>query len=130
MEIRNCRRCGKIFYFGRENLCPDCMKLEEQDFEKVRSFLKEFPGSKITDVITYTGVSDKKILRYLREGRIEILDQNQDFLKCLHCGKAISTGRYCKECYSKYSNTVKELYTTSDEQEVVPPKMRFINRSK
>ena len=50
MEVRNCKKCGKIF-------------------------------------------------RYLREGRIELIDKHGNgILECERCGGHIKSGRYCEKC--------------------------------
>lgn len=129
MEYANCKVCGKVFLKVRDNICPDCREADERDFAKVREFLKEFPGSSASIVIEYTGVPEKKVMRYLREGRIEILDDSQNFLTCLKCGKPITTGKYCKDCYLKFSKEVKNLYTVKEpEVQDVVGKMRFLNK--
>lgn len=129
MEVRNCKVCGKMFYYSNNPICPQCLAKDEENFNKVRDFLKEFPGSKIYDVVEYTGVSAKRIYRYLREGRIEVLDENQDFLTCMRCGEPIKTGKYCSECYKQFKDKVDKMYTVKEDVEV-NPMMRFIFRDK
>lgn len=131
MELKNCKRCGKLFAYSRNDVCPDCVRREEETFQLVRDFLKEFPGSKITEVNQNTGVSIKKLMQYLREGRIEILDDGQNYLKCLKCGEPIKVGKYCEKCFRNYRETINNLYTVNEDSDnKIPPKMRFINRIK
>ncbi len=111
-DTKNCKICGKMFSHPRNNICPDCIARDEADFQKVRLFLKEFPGSKINVVETYTNVSKRKILKYLREERLEITEGMSDFLRCSKCGKPIQTGIYCAECYMKFSKEINTLFTT------------------
>lgn len=118
-----------MFLKARDNICPECREADERTFARVRDFLREFPGSSASAVVYYTGVAEKRVMRYLREGRIEIIDGNQNFLTCLKCGKPIKTGRYCDECYLKFNRDVKNLYTVQEPKEqVVQGKMRFLNR--
>lgn len=116
MDPKNCKACGKVFFSsGTGVLCQDCAKKDEENFQIVRAFLKEFPGSKITAVVEITGISEKKILRYLREGRLELMDISSDFLTCVKCGEPIKSGIYCNNCYKKYGETVKSLFVKSSE---------------
>ena len=55
-NTKNCKICGKIFYHPHNDICFECMARDEEDFQKVRLFLKEFPGTKINVVEEYTGV--------------------------------------------------------------------------
>jgi ribosomal protein L32 len=47
-----------------------------------------------------TGVPKKEILKYLREERLQLKNDNND-LKCQKCGKSIKSGRYCMNCSSE-----------------------------
>jgi flagellar operon protein (TIGR03826 family) len=100
LNIRNCKECGKLFqYDGISKLCYKCRKKDEEDFILVKEFLYENPKETITVVSEETGVSEDKILRYLREGKLEIVGENPGILlDCEICGKAIRTGRYCEKC--------------------------------
>jgi len=92
------------------------MAKDEEDFQKVRLFLKEFPGTKIDVVEKYTGVPHKKILKYLKEERLELSEASEDFLKCSKCGKPIKTGMYCSECYIKFTKELNKILTPNSEK--------------
>ncbi|WP_422446897.1 TIGR03826 family flagellar region protein [Thermoanaerobacterium sp. DL9XJH110] len=98
MELRNCPECGKLFVYTVKNLCPDCVKKEEEDFEKVRDYLYDNPGATIEEVSEKTGVDSKKVLEFLREGRLVLKNANAGILSCEMCGAPILTGRYCDKC--------------------------------
>ncbi|MCI8805777.1 MAG: hypothetical protein HFE59_07790 [Clostridiales bacterium] len=115
-NTKNCKICGKIFSNPRSDICPECIARDEEDFQKVRLFLKEFPGSKIDVVEKYTDVSKKKILRYLRQERLELSEGANDFLKCSKCGKPITTGVYCSECYVNFSKEINTLFKADTEK--------------
>lgn len=131
MEIRNCPRCGKMFYYSRNPICSECEKEEEKIFQLVKDYLEEYPKSKISDIVRDTGISAKKINKFLRDGRLEVTEGLQDFLTCVNCGKSIRTGRYCDVCSNKLSDKVKSVYTPvqkTDEKESSGPKMHHIKR--
>lgn len=107
MEARNCPRCGKIFYYTKSPICPDCEKEEEKQFELVKDYLAENPKSKISEITENTGVSIKLINKFLRDGRLEVTEGISDMLKCLGCGKSIKTGRYCDKCANKVSKNLQ-----------------------
>jgi len=98
MNVRNCRRCGKIYHYDGSPICPQCRKEEEEDFKRVKDYLYEHPGATLPEVANATKVSPEKILRFLKEERLEIVGESNIILECERCGKAIKTGRLCDEC--------------------------------
>lgn len=104
-EIRNCLRCKKLFmYTVGPKICENCKKLEEEEFERVRQFVKEFPGATIQEVSRETGVSRQLIYRFLKEGRLEVAEDSPIALLCENCGTRIRSGRFCVNCSKKLAN--------------------------
>jgi len=104
-EVRNCRRCQRIFmYVTGPQICEACKKLEEEEFEKVRAFVREFPGANIQEVSRETGVSTHLIYRFLREGRLEVSESSPIALQCENCGVRIKSGRFCIACSKRLAN--------------------------
>lgn len=99
-DVRNCRKCGKIYnYIGGSPICPACKQLEEDDFQKVKRYLYDNPGASITQVSTDLEIGIEKIKRFLKEGRLEIAgDDGNMILECENCGKSIRSGRFCDAC--------------------------------
>jgi len=100
MELKNCASCGRVFGSEQgEELCKKCRSNEyEDDFRKVREYLYDNPGAGVNEVSEATGVDKPRIMHYLREERIEIVEEDNPFLKCSRCGKSIRTGKYCAKC--------------------------------
>ncbi len=104
-EPKSCKLCGMPFTSnGISDKCTQCTKRDEDDFKKVREYLYLHPGAKIFDVSKELDMSISKIKRYLREGRIEIVEKNNRFLKCEVCGKSLCSGLYCDVCYKAVAN--------------------------
>lgn len=105
-EVRNCKRCKKIFMYtpGGAVVCDACRKLEDEEYEKVRKFLRDFPGATIQEVSNETEVNMQLIYRFLREGRIEVADDSPIALQCETCGSRITSGRFCMNCSKKLAN--------------------------
>lgn len=99
-DVRNCRRCGKIFnYIGGPPICPACREMDEEDYKRVKEYLYQHPGASMTEVSTTLDVSIEKLKRFLKEGRLEIVGDDPNFvLECEICGKSIRTGRFCDAC--------------------------------
>ncbi len=101
MDLRNCAKCNRIFAYVGNDLCSRCAKNHEDDFKKVKDYLYDNPGATITEVSKETGVEKKQILRYLRESRIEIREEDNLLLDCERCGKSIRIGRFCEQCIAE-----------------------------
>lgn len=122
MELRNCKKCGRLHY-GTGRICNECLKKEEEQFALIKAYLKEHPDSSIVKVSNETGVSVQEIEKFLREGRLEVTTGMNDFLKCMKCGSPIKTGKYCPECEKKVMDDVKTVYKSvaaSSEKEQRP----------
>jgi len=104
-EIRNCKRCKRIFtYVTGPQLCEVCKKQEEEEFEKVRKFLREYPGATIQEVSQATEVSQQLIYKFLKEGRLEVATDSPIALLCENCGVRITSGRFCVNCSKRLAN--------------------------
>ncbi|WP_026895472.1 TIGR03826 family flagellar region protein [Clostridiisalibacter paucivorans] len=108
MDVRNCRKCGKIYQYDGFKICPTCRKEDEIDFQKVKDYLYDNPNATIQMVSEETEVSEKKILRYLKEGRLELKDGSKNLiLECERCGVSIKTGRFCDKCAVEIERELK-----------------------
>jgi flagellar operon protein (TIGR03826 family) len=99
-ELKNCRKCNRIFsYVAGPQICPSCAKEEEEIFEKVSMYIREHRDVPLTVVSKELDVSYEKILKYVREGRLQIREPDGSVMKlCEKCGKEIASGRFCKSC--------------------------------
>jgi flagellar operon protein (TIGR03826 family) len=103
MEIKNCRRCGKIFQFNGNYICPACVRKEDEDFQTVKEYLRANPGATPIIVSEDTGVDIKTIDRFIRMGLLDS-DEYQladATLECENCGAPIKAGRFCDRCIAQ-----------------------------
>jgi len=91
-------------YVMGPQICEACKKKEEEEYEKVRKFLREFPGATIQEVSAATDVSPQLIYKFLRDGRIEVAQDSPIALLCENCGVRITSGRFCVNCSRKLAN--------------------------
>ncbi|KJS19045.1 MAG: hypothetical protein VR72_20075 [Clostridiaceae bacterium BRH_c20a] len=112
MDLRNCPDCGKVFVYNTVNMCPDCRKEEEQEFIKVKEYLYKNPKIGAYDLSEATEVDEGKIVRWVREGRIQGKSFPGIVIPCDRCGKPIPEGRYCGSCSNElargFSNATKQ----------------------
>ncbi|MCL2350217.1 MAG: hypothetical protein FWC67_01930 [Defluviitaleaceae bacterium] len=69
-ELANCRCCKKAFTMTEGPFCPDCASAEEEIFGQVKDFLYTNTNCNLNEVSECTGVSTKRILSYIRDGRV------------------------------------------------------------
>lgn len=108
MDIRNCRRCGRVYSYDGFNICPKCRRDDEADFQKVKKYIEENPSANIKEISDETEVDSKKIIEFLKEGRLEVRDENNLLLSCERCGKPIKTGRFCDKCTLEMQREFKQ----------------------
>jgi flagellar operon protein (TIGR03826 family) len=117
MDIANCPRCGKLFTRFSDSLCEDCLKTEENLFETVREYVDEHPDCAMKDVAKATGATVKKIMKFLREGRLQISRGMKGDLRCEKCGKPISAGRLCDSCVIIVNQMASDIFANPQKRE-------------
>lgn len=132
MDVRNCKKCNKLFNFTGLPLCPQCNKEMEDKFSDVKDYIRENPQSSIAIVAEENNVPVQQIKRWIREERLTFTKESGVVIQCENCGAAILTGRYCKECKRTMTNKLEGLYSQKAEmtqkQSNGNAKMRFINK--
>ena len=98
LDLRNCKSCGRAFQYSGDPICNRCQGSVEEEYKRVKEYLYENPGASVGEVSEATEVSEKRILKFLREGRLEIKDDTNFVLDCERCGVSIKSGRYCDGC--------------------------------
>ncbi|SHI61841.1 flagellar operon protein TIGR03826 [Geosporobacter subterraneus DSM 17957] len=128
-DIRNCIKCGRIFqYDGFNKKCDRCRKDEEEDFKKVKEYLYDNPGATITEVSEETGVEEDLILKYLRQGRLEITSEGGSLvLDCERCGRAIRTGKFCDQCAEEMARELKGAFKPKEKEKQTVVNKMFIS---
>lgn len=119
MEMVNCPRCGRIFTKMSNPICDDCVKAEEELFQTVKKYIDDNPNNTLEQVSEATGVSVRKILKYLKDGRLETTKGMGRVLKCEQCGRPIARGKFCDACVININQSVTELFDNRDKKGVV-----------
>lgn len=112
MALGNCKSCGRLFNIIHRDICPVCVKEEEEKFYIIRNFLKDNRGETTYEVQEATGIDLKLIIKFVREGRLSTLNSPNLTFPCEACGDGITEGRYCKPCKDRLQ---KGLQTTKEE---------------
>ena len=114
-DIRNCRNCGRLFtdFVGR-HLCNECMKADDELFDRVRDYIRENPDATIFSTSEACEVSEAKIRQWLKEERLEYKEHLGSGLYCEKCGAPISTGRYCGKCKTALTREFGAILRTNE----------------
>lgn len=126
LDVKKCMRCGRLFKDDgyNSNLCPSCITLDNDDFEKVRLYLYDHTTATAIELSEETGVSIVQIERYLKNGRLEIPEGSPIFIKCEKCGTDIRSGRLCSMCSLSLSNAMRMDMNFTDSQIGETPKKK------
>lgn len=130
MEMRNCKKCGRVFSSFGDKICPDCKREEDELFTKVKDYIYDHPHASIKEVAEETEVEEEIILRFMREGRIEVADDSLSTLTCEKCGVAIRTGRYCVDCQKKLVGGLSAAMELSKKSQYTGPVMHTFEENK
>lgn len=108
MSLANCSRCGKVFSFvqGGKDVCPVCIKEEEDNYLKVFHFLSTRPGATAQEIAQATEVDIREIYRFVRENRLQLVKVDTG-LFCESCGIPITQGKMCEKCVKQLSAEIQ-----------------------
>jgi len=106
MNVRNCKKCGKIFnYIAGLPLCPACREASEAKFQQVKKYIQDNRGATVPEVASECEVDEQQIRQWVREERLVFAEGSVSGIGCEVCGVAITTGRYCDRCKAGMINS-------------------------
>ena len=133
MNVRNCRKCGKLFnYSFGPSICPACRDALETKFKEVKTYIQDHPMVGIKEVSEECDVEVSQIQQWIREERLEFTSESVMCINCESCGQPIRSGRYCDSCKASLTNGFKDAMrkpVVQKQEKKDPkdsPKMRFL----
>lgn len=117
MNLGNCPRCGKLYTLNIRELCSDCMKAIEKEYEKCATFLREQKGATIHEVSEATEVSVRQITKFIKEGRISIANAPNMAYPCEVCGTLIRESNMCESCRTRLTRELKQASASNQEDQ-------------
>lgn len=109
-RLANCTICGKLYLKDHTDYCLDCYKEIEREFKLITDFLKveENRFASIEEVSAFTGVAEKRIADFIRDGRIYVEDYPNLGYGCAHCGTLIQRQMLCPSCFDEFTSEVNK----------------------
>ena len=87
--VQSCKGCGKLFSFLPRGLCADCIDLREEQFHTVREWLRDNPGASTMGACQATGVEERLIAEFIREGRLQFAGAEAESARDLQAREAL-----------------------------------------
>ena len=110
MNVRNCRKCRKLFnYVVGPVYCAQCKQDMEAEFQVVKKYVQDNPGSDIRMVSEACNVDPNKIRQWVREERLCFSDDSPIGIGCERCGATIKSGRFCAKCKAEMTTELKSV---------------------
>lgn len=136
MDVRNCRKCGRVFnYLAGPLICPRCREELEDKFQEVKNYVYNHPGCGIAEVTEECDVPQQQIRQWLREERLQFSEDSAVGLNCEKCGVSIRSGRFCEKCKAAMTHELQDVYHKEPAPEPKKktdlrdnPKMRYLDR--
>lgn len=130
MDFMNCKKCGNLFTSTGSPLCPQCTKELDQKFLEVKQFIYDNPTKNMNQVAEEMEVPIRQIKQWIREEKLQFAESSGVTFSCEKCGAQIMTGRFCKSCKSRMTDTLTGLYvekkTDANGKRTAGGKMHFL----
>ncbi len=128
MNVRNCRKCGRIFNYAiGPVICPRCKEKVEEKFQEVKKFVQDNGSAGISQISSECNVEIQQIQQWIREERLVFSEDSPIGIECESCGTMIKTGRFCEKCKREM---VKEFSPVDKKQVLLTPDKKQIDRAK
>lgn len=131
-----CEECSGPMKFKGSGLyvCESCGHEYYTDFGKVKYYLAENGPRNAFEISEATGVARSKIFEFIRDGRIEVMQNTVDDKHfCAICGVALEFGTYCSDCLKRLKKNkaeAKGIYNVLLHNADNDGEMRFAGRDR
>ena len=92
MDVRNCKKCGKLFQYSGEAICPACAKEMEQKFMSVKSYIYDNPTASVKQVAEENDVPIQQIKKWVRQERLSFSKDSGISIDCETVQDAVAKG--------------------------------------
>jgi hypothetical protein len=115
LQIKNCRRCGRVFVSSGPSICPECFEQEEEQFQIIKKYLSEHKRASAKKVSEDTGIPIEVVTDFVRRGHLVGVDIEIDEVnRCAICKTPLSKGRICADCQKALSVSGLETFNPDE----------------
>ncbi|MCM3750188.1 flagellar protein [Paenibacillus pasadenensis] len=115
MNLDNCPRCGRLFAKNFRDVCPNCIREIDREYDECRDYLRKYRGATINELSEQTNVSIRQITKFIKEGRISLLDAPNLSYPCEVCGILIREDHMCDSCRLRLRGDVQRMKDSETE---------------
>ncbi len=107
-DFKKCKKCGNIFRYIGNPLCPKCVNKMEDEFKEIKDYLYKNANATVKEIADELEIDEKTIIHFIKEGRLEMKSADGSIV-CEKCGMAITSGRLCKNCSTNLSEKLSSV---------------------
>lgn len=105
MKPANCKICGRVFLKSIGEICPDCIKKEQDLIRDINDYCFGKTTVTLAELSQEFGESTTKLEKHLLDRKlVQVMDKLD--LICKGCGvhyRILNEGRlYCRTCFDKF----------------------------
>ncbi|WP_248925353.1 flagellar protein [Paenibacillus hamazuiensis] len=109
LMVANCPKCGKVFQKNLRNMCQDCMRAVDGDFQKCYSYLRMNRKATTEELNRDTGVSVQQITLFIKDNRLPLIDYPNLTYACASCGGPIRRNNICVPCATRLTAQINDM---------------------
>lgn len=99
--LKTCRRCKTpIHENSLQEYCSRCYKVIEDVFDKIREYLREYPGATAYEMEQRLEIPVHVINNFVKDGRLVEIPNGYLNIQCARCGCLLLSAhhKYCPSC--------------------------------
>lgn len=129
--MRVCKKCKTYIHENSlYDYCNKCYGKVEEIFEKIRIYLKEYPGATAYEMQERLGIPAHVINNFVKDGRLEEIPNEYLNVECMRCKCLLLSAhhKYCPACeveIHKELENAKQYYMSKCNEGDAKGKMRF-----
>lgn len=107
-NVKNCSECNGIYVQKTSvEICEKCYLKEQEVFNKVKLYISKSKNKDATmeDILNSTGAFEKKVIKWVKEGRISTRHLVNFSYNCELCSTPTREGRLCSSCKNEIINS-------------------------
>lgn len=134
MNVRNCKRCRRLFnYISGNPVCPACKEELEAKFQEVKKYIQDNRNCTVPQVSEACDIEEAQIRQWVREERLEFGEGSVSGIACETCGTTILSGRFCEKCKAAMISGLQAAGRRPEAPKPQPKRpdgnrMRFLNQ--